>query len=441
MNYSASINYLFSLQRIGARMGIATVASLLARMGDPQNAYPSILVAGTNGKGSTAAMIASILRESGLRVGLTTSPHLVRFEERIVVDGAELTPEELVPLTETVREQADQMVARGGDESRPSFFETTTAMAFRHFRDRGVDLAVVEVGMGGRLDATSLVDAVLCLFTTIDLDHQEHLGDSLSAIAAEKAGILKSGSRALTSPQNPEAMQMLQRCAAIRGATLHEAERMWSAREGSASTFSLVPGTGADSRIDDVRLSLPGRHQWTNAVLAVAAATRLPGFHDRVTEASIRKGLAGARWPGRCEVVEERPTLLLDGAHNPGAARVLRSFLLENYTSKGKKVVMVFGAMADKDLPGILEPLHSCASRIIVTRAETPRAADPMVLEGVARRFRASVLRAPNPAAALSAARQEAGPEDVICVTGSLYLVGDVKAILQGQEPSFRQAL
>jgi dihydrofolate synthase/folylpolyglutamate synthase len=441
MDYSASIEYLFGLQRIGARMGTATVASLLARLGDPHNTYPSVLVAGTNGKGSTAAMLASILRESGLRVGLYTSPHLVRFEERIVVDGTEVAPEEIVRLAATVREQADQMVARGGDEARPSFFETATAMAFRHFRDRQVDVAVLEVGMGGRLDATSLVDAILCLFTPIDLDHQEYLGGTLGAIAEEKAGILKSGSRALTATQAPEVMQVLQRCAAIRGATLHPAEQMWSALEGPSGTLTLAPATLGAARIEGVKLSLAGRHQWTNAILAVAAASRLPGLHDRVTEQTIRQGLARARWPGRCEVVEEHPTLLLDGAHNPGAARVLRSYLMENFTAQGRKVVMIFGAMADKDLPGILEPLHSCASRIIVTRAETPRAADPVVLESLARRYHSSVLRAPNPSAALSAARQEAGPEDAICVTGSLYLVGDVKAILQGREPRLRQAL
>ena len=441
MDYSTSLEYLFGLQRIGARMGTATVSSLLARLGDPQGAYPSVLVAGTNGKGSTAAMLAAILKESGLRVGLYTSPHLVRFEERIAVDGAEISSEEVARLADLVREPAEQMFARGGEAERPSFFETATAMAFLHFKDCRVDVAVLEVGMGGRLDATSVVDAITCLFSPIDLDHREHLGATLEEIAAEKAGILKSGSRALTASQSPEVMKVLQRTAAIRGATLYEAERMWHPLEGPGGTISLVSGLDPSRRIENIRLSLAGRHQWTNAVLAVAAATRLPGLHDKVTEDSIRQGLSAARWPGRCEVVDEHPTLLLDGAHNPAAARVLRNFLLENYTSKGKKVVLVFGAMQDKDLPGIMQPLFSCASRVIVTRAETPRAADPVVLEGMAGRFHPSVLRAPSLSAALSAARQEAGPDNVVCVTGSLYLVGDVKAVLQGREPRSRQAL
>jgi len=441
MDYSSSIDYLFSLQRIGARMGTRTVASLLARLGDPQDSYPGVLVAGTNGKGSTAAMLASILKAAGIRVGLYTSPHLVRFEERITVDGDEITPEEVVRMAGVVREQADQMVARGGDDARPSFFETATAMAFRHFRERQVDVAVLEVGMGGRLDATSVADAVLCLFTPIDLDHQEHLGETVEAIATEKAGILKTGGRALTAPQPSEALRTLKRFAAIRGATLHEAEGMWHPFEGPEGSLSLASGTSAFSRIEGIKLPLAGRHQWTNAVLAVAAATRLPGFHQRITEETVRKGLEGVRWPGRCELVGERPALLLDGAHNPAAASVLRSFLVENYTAKGKKVVLIFGAMIDKDLPGILEPLLSCASRVFVTRAETPRAADPAVLETLARRFHSSVLRAPSLSAALSAARDEAGADDAICVTGSLYLVGDVKALLQGREPSFRHAL
>jgi dihydrofolate synthase / folylpolyglutamate synthase len=441
MDYPGSLEYLFGLQRMGARMGTATVASLLARLGDPQNSFSSVLVAGTNGKGSTATLLASILREAGLRVGLYTSPHLVRFEERIVVNGAEIRQADVARLAGIVQEQAEQMVARGGEKEQPSFFETATAMAFRHFQQKDVDVAVLEVGMGGRLDATSVVDAITCLFTPIDLDHQQYLGGTLEEIAAEKAGVLKSGSRAITAPQSPEVMRVLQRCAATRGATLFEAEQMWHPLEGPGGTISLVSGMDASKRIENLTLSLAGRHQWTNATLAVAAATRLPGFHERITEQAIRKGLAEARWPGRCEVVSEHPTLLLDGAHNPSAALVLRNFLLENHTSKGKKVVIVFGAMQDKDISGIMQPLLSCASRVIVTRAETPRAADPVFLEGLASRYHASVLRAPSLSAALSAARQEAGEEGVICVTGSLYLVGDVKSLLDGKEPLSRQAL
>jgi len=441
MDYPRSLEYLFGLQRMGARMGTATVASLLARLGDPQNSYPSVLVAGTNGKGSTSVMLASILREAGLKVGLYTSPHLVRFEERIVVGGKEIPPDDVARLASIVQEQAEQMVARGGDQEQPSFFETATAMAFRHFEEQAVDVAVLEVGMGGRLDATGIVDAITCLFTPIGLDHQQYLGASVEEIAGEKAGILKSGSRALTAPQSPEVMRVLRRYAAIRGATLFEAEQMWRPLEGAGDTMSLVSGMDPSKRIEGLTISLAGRHQWTNATLAVAAATRLPGFHERIDDEAIRRGLAGARWPGRCEVVSDHPTLLLDGAHNPAAAQVLRNFLLENYTSKGRKVVMIFGAMQDKDLSGIMQPLFSCASRVIITRAETPRAADPALLEAVARRHHASVLRAPSLSAALSAAHQVAGEDGVICVTGSLYLVGDVKSLLDGQEPRFRQAL
>ena len=441
MDYTQSIEYLFGLQRMGARPGTATMASLMARLGDAQDSFPSVLVAGTNGKGSTAAFLTSILREAGLRVGLTTSPHLVRFEERILVDGTEIPPEEVARLATLLQETSEQMAARGGDEERPTFFESATAMAFCHFREKEVDLAVVEVGMGGRLDATGILDAITCLFTPIDLDHRQYLGEKVEDIASEKAGILRAGSRALTAPQLPEVMQTLQRSAAAQGATLFEAEQTWRPLEGPGGAFCLVAGHDPSRRMDGLTLSLAGRHQWTNAALAAAAATMLPGFHERITEEAIRKGLASTRWPGRCEVVSERPTVLLDGAHNPAAARVLRSFLLENYTSKGRNVVMIFGAMQDKDLAGIMEPLFSCASRIILTRAETPRAADPVVLASLAGRYHASVLRAPSLSAALSAAHAEAGPDDVICVTGSLYLVGDVKSLLEGLEPRLRQAL
>jgi dihydrofolate synthase/folylpolyglutamate synthase len=426
---------------MGARLGTQVVSSLLARLGDPQNSFPSVLVAGTNGKGSTAAFLASILRCAGLRTGLYTSPHLVRLEERIVVDGVTIPEEEVARLATRVEEQVEQMAGRGGEETRPTFFESVTAMAFHHFQDRKVDVAVVEVGLGGRLDATSVLDPVTCLFTPIDLDHQQYLGNDVSSIAWEKAGILRSGSRAITAPQSPEAMEVLQRAAAVRGATLAEVEQIWRIAEGEKGTVTLVSGVNSGHRMENLPLSLPGRHQRINAALAAAAAARLPNFHHRIPEEAIRRGLAEARWPGRCEIVEERPTLLLDGAHNPAAARVLRHFLMENYTSRGKKLVMVFGAMQDKDIDGIMEPLFPCAQRVILTRAETPRAADLVLLESLARRHHASAIRAPSLSAALSAARGEAGPDGVVCVTGSLYLVGDVKTLLEGNEPRSRQAL
>jgi dihydrofolate synthase/folylpolyglutamate synthase len=236
-------------------------------------------------------------------------------------------------------------------------------------------------------------------------------------------------------------VEVLQRAAAVRGATVMEADQIWRISEGEKGTLTLVSGVDAGQRMENLALSLQGRHQRINAALAVSAATRLPNLRDRIPEDAIRRGLAEAHWPGRCELVEERPAILLDGAHNPGAARALRHYLMENYTSKGKKVVMVFGAMQDKDLNGIMEALFSCAQRVILTRAETPRAADPVVLESLARRHHSSAVRAPGLSAALSAARSEAGPDGVVCVTGSLYLVGDVKMLLEGEEPRSRQAL
>ncbi|PYQ14754.1 MAG: bifunctional folylpolyglutamate synthase/dihydrofolate synthase, partial [Acidobacteria bacterium] len=264
MDYLQSLEFLFSLQRLGARMGTVAISALLAKLEDPQNTFPSVLVAGTNGKGSTAAFLASILRAAGLRVGLYTSPHLVRFEERILVDAEEIPPRKVARLATLIHEQVEQMAARGGDQERLTFFETATAMAFRHFRDRDVDVAVLEVGLGGRLDATNVVDAISCLFTPIDLDHRKQLGDSLEDVASEKAGILKSGSRALTAPQEPVVMRVLQRAAAVRGATLIEAEQIWRPMEGPGGTLTLASGSDPLRRMDSLKLSLAGRHQWTN---------------------------------------------------------------------------------------------------------------------------------------------------------------------------------
>jgi dihydrofolate synthase/folylpolyglutamate synthase len=441
MNYAESLDHVFGLQRLGARPGTEVVTALLDRMGNPQDAFPCVLVAGTNGKGSTAAFLASILRRAGLRTGLYTSPHLVRFEERIAVDGEMIPPEDLARITTLIRGHVEEMVARRGEDFRPSFFETATAMALRHFKDRRVDAAVLEVGLGGRLDATSVVDAVTCLFAPIDLDHQEFLGNDIRSIAREKAGILKRGSRALTAPQAPEAMEALREAAAERGAALLEAEKIWQVLEGEKGTVTLAPRAGPGRRLENLVLSLRGRHQRMNALLAVAAATGLPGIGERISDEAIRSGLAGTRWPGRCEVAGESPTLLLDGAHNPASARALRQFLLESYDPAERKVVMIFGAMQDKDLDGIMEILLPCARRVILARAETPRAADPAVLETLARRHHPSVVRAPDLRSALDSARSEAGPGGVVCVTGSLYLVGDVKTILEGGEPRSRQAL
>ena len=441
MNPTESLDYLFGLQRLGARMGTLTVRSLLEALGNPQDAYPSVLIAGTNGKGSTAAFLASILKEAGIRAGVYTSPHLVRFEERIVVDGAEIPPEKMAALTTELRGCIESSEVFRGEEAHPSFFEVTTALAFRHFQEQRVEIAVLEVGMGGRLDATSVVDAVICLFTPIDLDHRDILGDTLADIAAEKSGILKTKSRAITAPQHSEVMEVLRRAAAVRGAALVEAEHVWRSLEGAGGTLTLVSGAQPSRRIESIALALPGRHQWTNAVLAAAAAIALPRFRERISDDHIGRGLASARWPGRCEVIAQRPTVLLDGAHNPAAAQALHGHLLERYTSSGKKIIMIFGAMQDKDLPGIMEPLFRCAARVILARADTPRAADPLILEGLARRYHGSVLAAPSLGAALSAAYAEAGPDDVICVTGSLYLVGDVKTILAGSVPRTRQAL
>jgi dihydrofolate synthase/folylpolyglutamate synthase len=314
-------------------------------------------------------------------------------------------------------------------------------MAFLHFRDRKVEVAVLEVGMGGRLDATNAVDPVTALFTPIDLDHREHLGDTLDAIAREKAGILKPGGRAITAPQAPEALVVLRRAASVRGATLLELDQIWRIGEGAEGSLDLVPRSETGIRLEGIRLPLAGRHQRVNAALAAAAATRLPDFRARIGAEAIRKGLSEARWPGRCELVASDPDVLLDGAHNPAGARALRHHLVETYTSKGRQVVLVFGAMADKDLSAMMESLLPCAKRVFLTRAETPRAADPMALEAIARLYHPSVVRAPSLSAALFAAREEAGPAGVVCVTGSLYLVGDALALHEGIEPRVRMAL
>lgn len=441
MNYSQSIEYLFSLQRMGARLGTESVTELLDRIGNPHRSFPSVLVAGTNGKGSTAAFLASILQEAGVRLGLYTSPHLVRFEERIRVNGGSIPPEALASLTTQLRAASRGMVPGPGGQEPPSFFETATALAFKFFQEQQVELAILEVGMGGRLDATRVANAGTCLFASIDLDHRQQLGYSLREVASEKACILPPGGLALTMPQPPEVEEVLSAAAAAQGTKLVPADSIWRIHRGSDGRLEIISGLEDGRKIDKIQLSLAGRHQCANATLATACATSMPAFRERVTDSAIRDGLAKTNWPGRCQRVDGKPLVLLDGAHNPAAAQALRYVLMEEFVSRDRPLVLVFGAMQDKDLEGMMERLFPLAKRIFLAQAQTPRAADPMVLESLGRRFNPALVRSPNLSAALSAAREEAGPDGVVCVCGSLYLVGDFLSLLEGTQPRTRQAL
>lgn len=408
------------LEQEGIRLGLEATRELLAALGDPQRRFPSVLVAGTNGKGSTAALLASILDAAGLRTGLYTSPHLEHPCERIRVGGRPLSPAALGRLVEEV-------TAAG--LRTPTYFEAMTAAAFLAFARRRVDLAVVEVGMGGRLDATNLADPVLSVVTAIDLDHREHLGDSLGEIAREKAGILRPGRPALALADPAEAAAALAERAAALGADLVDLSPWLGDVRFLAEGWEgqrLEIATPAGRR--RLALALAGRHQAANLLLAVHAAERLAEAGWRsIGRAAIRRGVAAARWPGRLESVTVpggRRRVLLDAAHNPGGAARLAEFLAAR-TGRG---TILFGAVGDKDAAGMLGALAPLAERFVLTEPDSPRARPAAEL--------AALLPAGLPVAveprrgrALAAALAARSPLTVVC--GSIYLLGDIRRRLR----------
>ncbi|MGH7429668.1 MAG: bifunctional folylpolyglutamate synthase/dihydrofolate synthase, partial [Candidatus Methylomirabilaceae bacterium] len=335
MTYSEAITYLYGLQRFGVKLGLDNIQQLLAALGDPHRRFPSILVGGTNGKGSTAAFLASILQAAEHRVGLYTSPHLLDFTERIRVGGQEIRKAEVARLTDELRGLvADRFPAAGTSPlpprpvSHPTFFEVTTALAFRHFLRSKVDYAVVEVGMGGRFDATNVLDPQVAVITNIALEHQDHLGKTLGAIAAEKAGIVKAGGHAVTAADAPEALVTIAEACRARGATLLNvhASCRWQIR-GADRTGQRFVLSQAGHPSGEFAIQLLGRHQVVNAVTAIAAARLLGEGGAAISEDAIRQGLRRTRWPGRLQFLHGRPLLILDAAHNPAGARALRIFL------------------------------------------------------------------------------------------------------------------
>ncbi len=420
MTYAEALARLLALrggEHAGMRPGLARIETLLEALGNPEQRYTLVQVAGTNGKGSTAAMLAAILKSAGRRVGLYTSPHLVSFRERIRVDGESIAADDVADGFDAIA----TLVAR----EDATMFEATTALALDHFAREAVDVAVLEVGLGGRLDATTVGVPAVSIVTRIDLDHQDVLGSTLTDIAREKAAIIRSGA-AIAAAQAPAAEAVLLERAAVTGVPLLLEGRELSvrliARDRSGQTLDLA---GPGWRLDAARISLLGTFQPSNALLAAAAARAL----DTPPEA-IRAGLARARWPGRFEVLRYRDRhAVLDGAHNPAGAGALAASLREWFGPAA--VTLIFGALRDKDVAGMLTALAPCAERLILTASGSPRAASPEELRAHVPAGSPAVETAASPADALGLA-ERAPRTAVVCVAGSLSLVGDVLRLAAG---------
>jgi len=417
MDYPDSVRFLYALgnEVKTAKLGLARIGAVLEALGNPQQACRIVHVAGTNGKGSTCAMIESGLRASGYRTGLFTSPHLLEPTERIQLNGRPVNASEFAAAFDQVHECAETLLRQESIDLHPTYFETVTAMALVLFRQHGVEFAVLEVGLGGRLDATNVVMPDLCLVTPVDFDHEAYLGKSLGAIAGEKAGILKPGVPAIFARQRPEAEPVLEgRAAALDVAVT----------PSSAVRFS---GVAIDARGNDflwrgnpVSCPLAGEHQVENARTAIAALEQLG-----VEPEAIRCGIAQTRWPGRLERVAENPEIILDGAHNPAGARALADYLARFY--EPRRVWLIYGAMRDKAVEEMAAILFPQAGHVIVTSPAQARALRPESIRALI--DRADIQIAPNIQEALALAGG-ARPEDAIFVAGSLFLVGEARALL-----------
>jgi len=429
-SYDRTIKYLFSLESLGFRPGLKRIRALLRELGDPHLSYRTVHVAGTNGKGSTSAMIEAVLTEAGYRTGLYTSPHLERFNERIRISRKLITDTEVVEVADAVRRASGKVKKSAG---APTFFEFTTAMALLYFKVKGVQIAVIETGMGGRLDATNVIRPLLSVITNIGLDHSEHLGDTLVEVAGEKAGIIKRATPVVTGEEGSGPLEVIKKASGRMGAGLYILGHDFSFRAGRGGISAPFDYQGVNSSIKGLRLNLPGAHQMKNAALALTAAYLLRDNGFFIPDGAVRAGLKKVLWPGRLEIVMKRPLVILDGAHNPDGAAALKEALRR---LRFRRLILVLGIMADKDIGGILRELSPLASLIILTRARTKRAAGTRLLKEKSPACGARRISARTVPGALRAALGEAGPGDCVTVTGSLYVVGEARRHIFRNRPS-----
>ena len=482
MSYQTAIASMFALghelaQTPSHKFDLAHMRVLLAAMDHPERDFPSVLIAGTNGKGSTAATLASILRASGLKTALYTSPHLIRINERIRVNNEEIADDDFARLHGEVDRIAERLVAQRALPWHPSFFEMMTAIAFAHFARQHVEIAVLEVGMGGRLDATNVVEPLVSVIADISLDHQKFLGDTVGEIAREKVGIIRPGGTVVTLPQQPEANDVIGNTILDLGARgVSAVQYVPPVSPGSASYLvpnrkdeKLLTAENAEEGGETcslrllyryplqvmgkqilVETPLVGRHQLRNVALAIATTeelSKLPAVEPRtpspavsptttqkfssITPHSIERGIRETHWPGRFQVVDQAgwPEIVLDVAHNPAGAWALRSALSERYGDR--PLIFVFGAMRDKAISEMTEILFPLADRVIATRVENPRSASQEEIQLAGSRAGTEIEAVADVGVALERARESSGPNTAIVVTGSIYLVGEAMRVLR----------
>jgi dihydrofolate synthase/folylpolyglutamate synthase len=428
-SYQETIDYLYGLQKQGIKLALSNTLTLMRLLRDPHRKFRSVHVAGTNGKGSTAAFIASILRTAGYRTGLYTSPHLVSFTERIRINNAPITEAKVVALAQRVRDAYRGAAAADGSGSLvPTFFEVTTAIAFAYFAEEDIDIAVIETGMGGRFDSTNVITPLVSVITNIDLEHQEFLGTTLEQIAFEKAGIIKPFVPVVTGAVQPEAVTVIEREATVRSAPVYRLPQHFFPKNiipGNGRTFDYQ---GLADAYPALRIAMLGAYQVDNACLALAAIECLRNAGVALDEHALRHGLEQTQWEGRLERVANRPDIYLDGAHNPASAKKLAGTIREMKPAY-QRVILIIGILEDKDYQGILSELLPLADHVVATKPRYSRAMAVPTLAAAIRKLHALVDVAETVEAAIAKAGTTALPNDLVLITGSLYVVGDARAV------------
>jgi dihydrofolate synthase / folylpolyglutamate synthase len=435
MDYQAAVRYLLSLgrelaaptQAAAAKFNLENISILAERLGRPDRAYPSAHIAGTNGKGSTAAFLESILRRAGLRTGLNTSPHLEKINERIRVNGDEISDHAFAETFTRIQALNEELLAAAKLRAHPTYFECVTAMAFEYFAHERVDFGVFEVGLGGRLDATNILMPAVSVITRVDFDHENFLGHSLAEIAAEKAGILKRGVPLVLAEQCREARDVIRAragelaCPIIDTGSAFRIRKQWM-ENGCGRALVVEEASGWSMELAP---RLPGKFQIQNSLNAAAAARYLQNRGYLISDDAIAQGIAATVWPGRLEKLHSEPDVYLDGAHNPSAARELAAFFEQILA--GRKIWLVFGALRDKAVDEIAGVLFPHAAEVIFTQPRTTRAISVSQLAEITSHHAGHFTVIPYPEPALEYALERAAPHDAIIVAGSLYLVGQLR--------------
>jgi dihydrofolate synthase/folylpolyglutamate synthase len=427
--YRETIDYLYALQKHGIKLALSNSLALMELLGDPHRKFRSVHVAGTNGKGSTSSFIAGMLQAAGYRVGLYTSPHLVSFTERIRINTTLINEAKVVELAGRVRDIARKMeVPDGMAAFSPTFFEVVTAMAFTYFAEEGVDIAVIEVGMGGRLDSTNVISPLVSVITNIELEHTEFLGTTLTQIAGEKAGVIKQGVPVVTGAMQQEVITVIEQEAAARKTRVYRLSKDFMPGVTASQHTPVFDYRGIRTSYEKIRINMLGRYQVDNACLALATIECLRDTGIIVDEAAVRIGLDGARWEGRLELVARKPDIYLDGAHNPASAQKLAATIREMKPAY-RRFVLILGILQDKDYRGIITALVPLADHVVVTKPQYSRAMDVQALAAEIRKLHRSVETANTVSDAIATAGDKVSSDDLVLVTGSLYTVGDARAV------------